>query len=79
MNKNPKYKVGDHVVIDKMFGTNINAAGSMEKLERERIAEVVEVSLTSTGTSYKLRSIGKPELKFIAFFWEEDILGHFDI
>ena len=79
MNKKPRYKVGDHVRINKMFGTNNHKGGSMEQLEKERIAEVVEVSLTSTGPSYRLRSIGSPELKFIAFFWEEDILGHFDV
>ena len=74
-----KYNVGDFVLIEKIFGTNVNPAGSMEKLERKRIAKVIRVSLTSTGPSYKLEIIGEPKLKPVACFWEEDILDHFDI
>ncbi len=74
-----KYRKGDFVVIDKMFGVTVNPAGSMEKLEKARVAEVVEVNLTSTGPTYRLQVVGKPDLKFIACFWEEDILGPYDI
>ena len=77
-NKN-KYSVGDYVVIDRIFGTEVDPAGSMEKLERKRICEVVEVSNTSSGPAYKLVVIGEPKIKPRAYFWEEDILDRFDI
>ena len=79
MKTKAKYRKGEFVVIDKMFGVKVNPAGSMEKLEKERIAEIIEVNLTSTGPTYRLRVVGKPDLKFIACFWEDDILRPFDI
>ena len=79
MRKSAKYRVGDYVLINKAFGINEIAFGSMEKLEKQRIAEVIEVSLTSTGPAYKLKVVGNPDLKFRALFWEEDIAGPFDI
>ena len=77
MSSEPKYVVGNYVIIDKMFDTKENPAGSMEELKEQRVAQVVEVSGTSTGFAYKLRPVGKPDLKFRACFWEEDIVGLF--
>ena len=79
MRKSAKYRVGEYVLIDKMFGVNESSFGTMERLEKERIAEVLKVSNTSSGYSYKLKVLGAPDLYFRACFWEEEILRHFDV
>jgi|TARA_R100000081_G_C4742131_1_gene129497 hypothetical protein len=76
MSSQPKYKVGQVVLIDKIFSTEKERQGRMEKLEHVRPAIVVEVEpFTSLGPCYKIdwvdSSLPRPKIRY----WESDILG----
>ena len=50
MTSQPKYKVGQKVLIDKLFSTENNIQGCMEILEESREALIIEVEAkTSLG------------------------------
>ena len=70
-----KYKVGQRVLIDKIFVVN-GATSQMKKLNAAREAIITEVQLTpSMGPSYNIewadKSLPKPRIRY----WEDDING----
>ena len=73
MDSKSKYKVGEKVIIDKVFSTDINIQGRMEKLLEPRVALIEEVDFTSLGPCYKVcwvdKSFEPPRIKY----WESDI------
>lgn len=76
MTSQPKYKVGQKVLIDKLFSTENNIQGCMEILEESREALIIEVEAkTSLGPCYRIEwvdsSLPKPRIRY----WESDIQG----
>ncbi len=76
MRKETKYKVGQVVLIDRIFSTENELQGKIEKLPRIREAIVLEVEPTpSFGPSYKIEWVDKSFPKPRIRYWESDILG----
>lgn len=74
-----KYKVNDFVWIDRIFSTEVNVQGVMEKLKKPKLARVIHVEYTSLGPSYKLELLEDPTLSLRIRYWEKDIICAFEI
>tara|TARA_Y100000593_G_C4056398_1_gene212236 strand:- start:169 stop:453 length:285 start_codon:yes stop_codon:yes gene_type:complete len=82
--KESKYKVGDYVLIDKKFSTDVDKRGSMIQLSDPEIAVIEDVDYTSLGPSYKLALVEQKTFFFIKkeenlkiCYWESDILSQY--
>ena len=71
--KEHKYNIGDYVVISKFF--KIKPHGHFVS-EKPVVCEVIDVTLTSIGPSYKLKKEG---IDFKICYWEDDIDHKIDI
>tara|TARA_A100001011_G_C13544526_1_gene529884 strand:+ start:229 stop:495 length:267 start_codon:yes stop_codon:yes gene_type:complete len=72
----PKYRVGQRVLIDKVFSTKNNAQGCMEKLDETRVAIIVHVEpRTSLGPCYKIKWDDLTLEESRIRYWETDISG----
>jgi hypothetical protein len=70
LDNNPKYNIGDIVILEYVFDPS--GLGSMKKLDKPILVEVIRVSTTSTGYSYQLKSHQGISLGGV-MYWEEDI------
>ncbi len=79
MSKKSKYRIGEKVVIDKIFSTDINIQGRMENLPEPRVALIESIDFTSLGPCYKVcwvdKSLEPPRIKY----WESDIKSKYRI
>ncbi len=75
-----KYKVGDYVVLDKIFTPKLTQEGSNYDYSRgEIIVKVVEVHhAVSMGYNYKLESLDDTDLGGV-LYWESDIVRKSDV
>tara|TARA_R110001583_G_C5350731_1_gene380520 strand:- start:191 stop:463 length:273 start_codon:yes stop_codon:yes gene_type:complete len=78
-NHKAKYRIGDLVLIDKIFSTENNANGTMEKLDKPVLASVEKVTYTSMGPNYNLKLFDNSDISLKVCYWESDILSSFDL
>lgn len=70
LDSNPKYAIGDTVILESVFDPS--GLGSMRKLDKPIQVKVAKVLATSTGYSYQLKSEQDIYLGGV-MYWEEDI------
>ena len=75
-----KYKVGDYVIINKIFTPTLTEAGSNYDTSKGSIVvKIVEVQQTvSMGYCYKLESLEGIDLGGV-LYWEDDIVSKSDV